>query len=164
MDTFQNIKVISEKPLTTKTQKPFKALEVEDEAGATFKVNIFSDFPEFALIHAGSLVRGKIEPNGQYTNLVSETQGKGKFGASGGYKTAQIKETMDIKRQDIQKSQENKENSIKIASTIRMAVDIATSLTPEQWQSTTMQEEVRFWREWLWQEWSNIDEKNFPPF
>lgn len=156
------IKVINCKEATTKTGKPYKQLEVECE-GEVRKVNMWSNYPNFANIQEGSQFDGKMVKEGQYWNLPIDGP-TSRPGASGGFKTAQIKETMDIKRQDIQESQKNKELGIKISSTIRMATDVATSLTPEQWQSTTMQEEIKFWRAWFWNEWDNIGPDVMKPF
>ena len=162
---YKNYQVLVAEPkVSQKTGKSYKKIAIQAPEGNRIDVNIFPDFPDYANIAPGSDIRGALEQRGEYWNIVSETQGKGRFGASGGFKTAQIEKVMDIKRQDIAKSQENKENSIKVASTIRMAVDIATSLTPEQWQSTTMQEEIRFWREWLWLEWDKTGSQEMPPF
>lgn len=158
-----NLKVNGVVDKMAKTGRPFKALEVQDESGAVFKVNVFSNAPDFANIKAGSVLNGVLVQDGNFWNITFAEQEKR---PSGAYRPPQqaIKENMDIKRQDIARSQENKENSIKIASTIRMATDIATSLTPEQWHSTTMQEEIRFWREWLWLEWDNTGSNTMPPF
>lgn len=156
-----NLKVISAITKTAKTGNPFKALEVESN-GAVYKVNVFNNAPDFASIKEGSIIVGKLEQKGEYWNILFGGQST-RGGASGGFKTAQIEKVMEVKRQDISKFQDNKENSIKIASTIRMAVDIATSMTPEQWQGTTMQEEIRFWRSWLINEW-DVNPKDTEPF
>lgn len=147
-----------------KTGRPYKSLEVSDDKGEVFKVNIFSNFPDFANIRQGSIIMGNLKQDGQYWNIEPEGVQMNRGGASGSFKTAQIEKVMETKRQDISKFQDNKENSIKIASTMRMAVDIATSLTTDQWQSTTMQEEIRYWREWCWSEWDRTGSDTMPPF
>lgn len=92
---------------------------------------------------------GDLEKNDKgYWKLVTK-----KAVAGANYKSAQIEKVMEKKEQSISNFQTNKEEGIKTASTIRMAVDIATSMPVEQWQGTTMQEEIRFWREWLAKEW-----------
>lgn len=149
----------------TSTGKPMKKLYLGGENGEVIEgvpsVNIFSDFPHYADIEKGSKIDGEIRKNDKgYDNLYSnEIKPRG-----GVYRPPQvaIKEAMEKKEASISHFQDTKEQSIKLASTIRMAVDIATSLTPEQWQSTTMQEEIRFWREWLWLEWDNTGK--MPPF
>lgn len=72
---FKNIKVVNTTDKTTAGGKPFKALSIMVEGeDLEQKVNIFSDFPDFANIKADSIIRGKLEPKGQYLNLISETQ------------------------------------------------------------------------------------------
>jgi hypothetical protein len=150
---FENITIKNVTDKTAKTGRPYKSCKVSNEAGADFQVNVFSDFPDFANLKEGSVIRGKLEQNGQYWNLVSETQGKARGGANTGYKTAQIEKVMDKKNESISHFQDNKELSIKIASTMRMAVDIATSMTEAQWHGTSMEEEIKYWRAWCYSEW-----------
>lgn len=159
----ESIKVLKIASKETKTGKPYKMCEVEC-SGEVRKVNIWSNAPDFANIQEGSLIMGKMTLDGQYWNISFGEAEKPRGGGGGAFKQAQIEKTMDIKRQDIAKSQENKELGIKTSSTIRMAVDIATSLTQDKWQSTTMQEEIRFWREWLWTEWDNTGSDTMKPF
>jgi len=64
-------------------------------------------------------------------------------------KKVEGQETLDYKQTQIQKSQANKENSIKIASCGRDAVLIAIATgTPEE----KMKEKILEWRKWLWNE------------
>lgn len=156
-------KVINVDNVVTSTGKPMKKLGLESTDGAA-QVNIFSDFPHFAEIIVGSTIDGELRKNDKgYTNLYSN-EIKPRSGAGGAFKQVQIEKTMEVKAQHIEKAQTNKEEGIKIASTIRMAVDIVTSLKSDQWQATTMQEEIRFWREWLWLEWGKVGKDNMPPF
>ena len=67
---FQNIQVQDTGDATTKTNRPYKKLTVKDEAGAEFKVNIFSDFPDFSNIKAGSVIRAKLEVGGKRFNAI----------------------------------------------------------------------------------------------
>jgi len=147
----------------TSTNKPMKKLSLESTEGVA-QVNIFSDFPHYADIIVGSTIDGEIRKNDKGYNNLYSNEIKQRGGAPSAFKTAQIKEVMDVKRQDIQESQKNKEIGIKVSATMRDAVLIATALTPEQWQGTTMQEEVRFWREWLWTEWDNTGSDTMKPF
>lgn len=156
------IKVLSSTDKTSKFGKPYKSLEVFAD-NENRKVNVFSNAPDFANIKQGYTINGTMSKKGDYWDISFEGENSAPR-ASGGFKTAQIKEAMTVKREDITKFQDNKEYSIKLASTIRMAVDIATSLTTDQWHGTTMQEEIRWWREWLWTEWEDIDIKNTNPF
>ncbi|MCK9370965.1 hypothetical protein M0R04_13725 [Candidatus Dojkabacteria bacterium] len=153
MESIKIVKIVSK---TTKTQKPYKMCEVEVN-GEIRKVNIWSNAPNFANLVEGSVIMGKMAMDGQYWNISFEGQEKPQGEARGAYKQQVIEKTMEKKEASIGKFQDNKEHSIKIASTMRMGVDIATSLTPEQWHGTTMQEEIRFWREWCWNEWDNLN-------
>ena len=154
----ENITVISTGDKITKTNKPYKSLTVRQENGAEHKVNIWSDFPNFANVTIGTVIRGKIEPNGKYMNLISELQAKAPSGQNQAFKQAQIKETMDIKRQDIQKSQENKEQSIKIASTMRMAVDLAIAEYGDKTVLNTLEQSIKKWRAYCWENWDASDQ------
>lgn len=151
--------------LQTAKGDSYKKVDLQKEDGSmVLGVSAFKfKYPNQSELIEGAEITAGVVIDGAYKNLVS-AQDKPRSGAPGAFKTAQVKEVMDIKRQDIQKSQENKEMGIKTSSTMRMAVDIATSLTPDQWQSTTMQEEIRFWREWLWTEWDNTSSNTMPPF
>lgn len=160
---FQNISVKSADNKITKTNKPYKALEVQDESGAVFKTNIFSDFPDFANITGGSLVRAKLEQNGQYWNLVSETQGKPRGGASGGFKTAQAKEVVDYKDVKIGKRMDDKDFSIMTSSTMRDAVSLAIAEIKDITTLNTLEQDILKWRQWLLNNWE-VDPKDVPPF
>lgn len=106
---FQNIKIEWTENKTTKTAKPYKALAVLDESGAKFNVNIFSDFPDFANIIPGSVVRAKLEQNGQYWNLVSETQSKPRGGKPN------FDRIIEKKQQGIADAQTEKAKNISLA-------------------------------------------------
>ena len=153
-------KVLSVTEKTAKTGRPYKACELEAVSGDTYKVNIFSSAPDFANIKGGSYIMGKLSQEGQYWNFTFPEQQK--QGGGGAYKQAVIEKTMERKEASISKFADNKEHAIKLASTIRMAVDIALSETPEQ-QETTLQETIRKWRKWLWEEWE-LDPRSVDPF
>ena len=158
----ENIKIIKITSKTTKPpgNKPYKMCEVEVN-GEIRKVNIWSNAPNFANLVEGSVIVANMVMDGNYWNVVFENQSTPR--ASGGFKTAQAKEVIDYKQTGIAKSQDNKELSIKTASTMRMAVDIAIALTPEQ-REGTMQETIRWWREWCWLEWDKTGSDAMPPF
>ena len=156
-------KVIKSENVMTSIGKPMKKLSLESTDGAS-QVNIFSDFPHFAEIIEGSTIDGELRKNDKgYTNLYSN-EIKPRGGAPGAFKQAQIEKSMEIKAQHISQAQDNKEVGIKVSATMRDAVLIATSLTPDQWHGTTMQEEVRFWRAWLWTEWDRTSPNDMQPF
>jgi hypothetical protein len=136
---------------------------VVDEKGGSHKVNIWSDFPDFANINVGSVLRGKIEPNGQYENIVSETQAKRPTGAGGAYKEKVIGEAMQRKETSIGKFQDSKEFSIKVASTMSGAVALACAEYKDKTVLDTLDKAVLKWREFLWENWDK-DVKDNPPF
>lgn len=109
---YKDFKVLWVENKTTKTDKPYKKLSIEDEEGKKTDVNIFADFPDFANIIPGSSIRGKLEQNGQYWNIVSETQSKGRFGNKPNFdriiekKQAGIAESQDKKAQNIALAQD----------------------------------------------------------
>lgn len=160
---FQNLKITKTTDKITKTNKPYKALEVTDEQGTSHQVNIFSDFPDFANLTVDSVIRGKLEKNGQYENLVSETISKGRAG-NPAFKTQQIEKVMERKEASISNFQDNKELSIKMASTMRMAVDLATAeYTMNKGSFDKLEELVPKWREFCWNMW-NVEPTQYKPF
>ena len=160
---FQNIKVVSVVDKVASNGKPYKALEVQDEAGATFKVNIFNDFPDFANIKEGSMVRGQLVEKGQYINLISETQNKPRGGASGAYKQKVIEESMARKEGSITKFQDNKEWSIMTASSMSNAVALAIAEFKDKTVLDTLDQAVLKWRNFIITNWE-LDPKDYPPF
>lgn len=107
---------------TTETGKPYKKLSIEDN-GMKTDVNIFSDFPDFANIIPGSTIRGALEQKGQYWNIISETRGKS------AYSKPQVHPAMEYQKEitkSVEKAQNNKEESIKLAGAQRDAVLIVT--------------------------------------
>lgn len=155
----QDIKVEWCENATTKTNRPYKKLSVTDSEGNKHNVNIFSDFPDFANIAPGSMIRGKLEANGKYMNLISETQApKG----NPNYKTAQIEKAMDTKRQDITKFQDNKELSVKISGTMRDAVQLSLAEFGAD-GTQSLEELILKWRVWLWENY-DMDVTKTDPF
>lgn len=152
------IKVLSCEEKLTKLGKPFKKLEVETE-GEIRWVSMWSNYPNFANIKAGSEFDGKMTKEGNYWNLSME----GAVSRGGGFKTADIAKAQEVKRTDIKNAQDNKENSIKIASTMRMAVDLALAEygTPEVLD--TLEQGIEKWRAYLWKNWDKTD-ADFEPF
>jgi|SRR3990167_4569772 len=160
---FQNITVNSSTDKVASNGKPYKALEVQDESGAVFKVNIFNDFPDFANVKAGSVVRGQLVEKGQYTNLLSETQNKPRGGGNYANKEASVTKAMDRKEKSIGRFQDDKEFSIMVSSTMRDAVQLAIAEIKDITTLNTLEKDILKWREWLIQNW-NVDEKDVPPF
>ena len=159
----ENITVLSTGDATTKTQRPYKKLTVKNEKGEEHKVNIFSDFPDFANIKAGSVIRAKLEPNGQYMNLIHEAQTKPQGEARGAFKQAQIEKAQEHKAEFIAKAQDNKEWGIKVASTMNKAIDLAIAeYTKNPTSLFNLEECVLKWRKWIWNNW-NVELKDTDP-
>ncbi len=74
-----------------------------------------------------------------------------------------ITKAMEKKEESIGKFQDNKEMSIKVSSTLRMAVDTALAFMQNDENTQTFEESVRAWRKFYWMEW-NKEDKDFPPF
>lgn len=169
MNNMQSYKLSNVIDKPTSTGKSKKEATITSENGETTeKVGIWSDFPDFANLKDGTVVMGKIKtsPDGKWTNLVyaSETP---KTGNSGAYKQKVMNEAMEKKERSISQFQTNKEENIKLASTLRMAVDIVTAFDNKaQISIEEIKKEIQYWREWLWFEWEKpIDQKEgYPPF
>jgi len=142
----------------SKLGKPYYKVSLKKEDGEEITdVAVFSGFPDFANLAAGKSVMGKIEvkQNGQYLNktlIYPKLAPTGNFGASRGITVA-----MDRKEKSIEKAQDSKELSIKIASTIRMAVDLAIA------ENRPTEDNILKWRKWAWENWDAKD-TDFAPF
>lgn len=159
----ENITIVSTGDATTKTNRPYKKLTVRNEKGEEHKVNIFSDFPDFANIKVGTVIRAKLEANGQYMNLISELQVNSAPRASGGFKTAQIEKIVERKESFITKSQDNKEWGIKLASTMNKSIDLAIAeYTKNPSSLFNLDECILKWRKWIWNNWQ-VDLKDTDP-
>lgn len=156
------IKVLSSVDKTAKTGRPYKALEVFVD-NETRKVNIFSNAPDFANIHQGSTILGTMVKDGNFWNISFEGVTP-RNSAPGAFKTAQVKEVMNIKRQDIARSQENKDWSIRVSSTMRDAVQLAVAeYTINKQNLDRLDECILKWRKWLLENWE-VNEKDYNPF
>ena len=156
----ETIKVLSALAKTTKTDKPYKALEVEC-GGEVRKVNMWSNFPDFANITNGSVFLGKMAKEGEYWNLSHEALEKRSNGANQA-KQKVIEETMQRKEQSIGKFQDNKEFQIRVASTMSGAVQLAIAEYRDKTVLDTLDQAVLKWRKFLWNNWS-VELKDIDP-
>lgn len=123
-----------------------------DESGVEYAANAFRG--EFA----GETFIGDLEKNGNFYNLVTP-----KAVAGGNYKNLQTEKLMDKKADNIAVAQNNKENGIRIASTMSGAVALAVAqFKNEPNDLRTLEELVEYFRKYLWLEWENIN--HLPPF
>lgn len=148
-------KILSITDKMTSTGKPMKNLELEDTNRGVFKVNIFSDFPHYAELAVNSTIDGEIRKNDKgYDNLYSN-EIKPRGGASGAFKTAQMEKVMDKKAENIEKAQENRSEGVKISATMRDAVQLAIVANNDPTRLNTLEEEIIYWRKWLWTHWDD---------
>jgi len=123
-------------------------------------VAIWSDFPRFADLKDGDEVEAEmdIKQNGQFTNKSlkypspAKTNGRGSYG---------INKAMEKKEESISKFQTNKEESIKISSTIRMAVDVVTAMDIKEQNAETTKQMIEDWRRWFWKHWSDPEDPQY---
>lgn len=152
---------------TTSTGKNFHKVSLQSVDGPeTYDdVAIWEGFPSFGTITFDSLVEGDVvtKNNGQYVNRTlyaprAERPATGRTTRSGG-----IAEAMDRKEKSISAFQEEKENGIKISSTLRDAVTLAkTEVDAEVYPVSELKERIMYWREWLWKNWNTP--LDYPPF
>lgn len=157
-----NIKVLKCENKQTVNGKPYKALEVE-VANEVRKVSMWSFFPDFANIKEGSVFMGKMTKGEKYWDLTYEGAEKPRGGQSGAFKQKVIEETMQRKEGSIAKFQDNKELSIKIASTMNKAVELAIAEIKDIRTMNTLEADILKWREWLWKHW-DVKDTEYPPF
>lgn len=105
-----------------------------------------------------STVSGELSKNDKgYWRLSTPKQTAG-----ANFKTMQTEKLMEKKEASISKFQDSKEQSIKIASTMNKAVELAIAEYANPNSLLTMQELIEKWRKYLWSEWDKIDQ--YPPF
>lgn len=125
-------------------------------------VSIWQGFPDFDKITFGSSVEGDIvtKQKGNYlTKTLFAPKGSAPMRGSGA-----ITKAMDRKEAGISKFQENKEESIKISSTMRDAVLLATAQGIEGYSDEGVKEKVANWRKWLWVQWDKTTTDDVNPF
>ena len=149
----QTITIASAEVKTSKTGK--KYMEVKDYENN--KYSCWEDILWMELEQAqGKEIELEITQSGNYKNIV----GAGTMMPTDNYfpakntRSKQIAQAMDRKQDFIKESQGSKELGIKISSTARDSVLIATTIlqgkNPNEIQ---MKNEIVKWREWLLQQW-----------
>lgn len=150
----------------TSTGKSKKTVSITDEANASYeKIGVWSDFPNYANLAVDQTVEGEVKtsPDGKWRNLVPLPTGTTPGGANRGQSGGFIAKAMEKKEAGIEKAQENKNESIKIASTFGKAVDCAIAeYNKDATNLDTLEELIRKWRKILWFEFDNHNE--YPPF
>jgi len=120
-------------------------------------------FPGFDEITNAGTVKGNLwqSPKGAYYLFAPKV---GVAGQSGAFKGQQIAKAQEKKAEYIATAQDNKNEGIKIASTISMATNvvIATLKGEQIIDESVIKGKIREWRNWFLAEWDSIDQA--PPF
>ncbi len=121
-------------------------------------------FPDFDGITPGKEIGGRLwsSPAGKWYLFAPDKEEK----TFNTFKKPNMSAVMEKKAENIDHAQDKKAEGIKVSSTIRMAVDMALAELGQLEMPYTpidMQECVRKWRTWFWNEWEKSD-KDFPPF
>ncbi len=158
----EKLKILKVEDLKTSKGGDYKKVDVEQIGGAVVTgVSAFGfKFPDLASLVVGAEIEGSIVIDGNYKNLVGAIE---KPKGNPGYKTAQIEKVMERKEASISTFQDNKELSIKMASTMRMAVDLAIAeYTMNKGSFDKLEELVPKWREFAWNNW-DVGSNQYPP-
>jgi DNA polymerase III alpha subunit len=154
---------------TTSTGKKMMRANLKDDTGALFEdVTVWESYPNFTRLMPGQFVEGDIveKQSGQYLNktlypvmnTISSPQGSQT-------RTAGIKQAMADKTASISKFQDNKELSIKVASTFSMATNVVITMIKDQpiMDTGAIRSMIEDWRKWFWEKWDK-GETDYPPF
>jgi len=154
MSTITNIEIKQ-----TKTGKDYKQCKLDTQVLGKDQFNVFAFHSMYAEVEQGvDFGEDKFILEGQYLNLKDPKKTMSRGGA---FKSHQIKEAQDTKRQDINQAQQNREKGIKTASTMRMAVDLAIAECGED--KSKLAGLIKHWREFCWTNWE-ADEASYIPF
>lgn len=119
-------------------------------------------FPDFDGIVVGREIDGnpwRNPTNGKWSIFPPKPASTGSFKRSGGA----ITKAMEKKEESISKFQDNKELSIKVASTMRDAVSLAIAEYTHN-QQYPLDELVVKWRGWLWNQHDKTSPDDLIPF
>lgn len=134
--------------------RPWKIMDLtlKDEEGVvTDKVSTFDN------VLPGSTIEGQIIKNDKgYLNFQSK-----KAEAKANFKTAQMEKVMERKEESISKFQDSKEWSIKLASSMGKAIDLA--LAEGEMNDESRKLAIKKWREWILNAWE-VNPESIIPF
>lgn len=156
---------------TTSTGKKKMDCELIDESGVMTKATIWGDFQDFQNITFGSTVEGDIVPAKDpkyaptlYPPKPVQTSNVGQSRGFGGGMGAKLMET---KANNIEKAQGNKEHSIKEASSMSNAVNLAIAeygtFNGEEHLRPTLEFLISKYRTWILNHW-DLPSNLLPPF
>lgn len=152
---------------TASTGNQYKTVYLDEQVNGKDRFNLFNNHTRFNDIVEGMELAAtdlSIDQKG-YLNLADPDAGI--KGRSGGSRTAQMERVMNQKNEMIGHAQDKKEEAIKLASSIRMAVDIVTAHSPALFQGVPTEEdikrEIEKWRSYFYTTWDEITD-DCPPF
>lgn len=136
--------------------KNYKSADLIDSNGELFQVSAWAG--EF---DGKETIECELEKNDKgYWKLVTP-----KKVAGANFKAIQIEKTMEKKEQSISKFQDNKEFSIKVASTMRGAIDLAIAeYTKNPNSLDNLDRLIEKWRKYLWENWEVDETEITSPF
>lgn len=150
------IKTVEEK--VTSTGKPMFKVTMTDESGKDENLNMFDP------VKVGDTVEGETYTNDKgYLNFKRKLEPPEFIKKSSGYKEKIMEKAMERKENGIEKFQDNKEWSIKVASTMNKAVELAIAEIKDIKTLNTLENDILKWREWLWNNW-DVASDQYPPF
>lgn len=151
----------------------FKGDVTNATRGEIKQVTIKSEFPNFANLKAGDEIIGVYYKNDKgYVTIYPPKPQNASKGQNGGFKG--IEKAQERKADMIGKAQDSKELGIKMSLTLGKGVEIALAhLAPilkeedPKGHYARLQQEINYWRKWLWQEMDNYpkspNDYNEPP-
>lgn len=150
----------------------WKVLTLTDDKGQELKdvsVNRTNKkgeaFPKFDEIMNAGEIEGEFWTSDAGKNYLFAP--KPQRASNPGFKSHQIRETMEIKRTDIAHSQAEKSHAIKVASTFSAAKDAAIAEYQESRRlsatGATLEQLFEKWREYFWLRF-DVGETQYPPF
>jgi len=154
---------------TTSTGKKMMKTTLKDETGSRFEdVTLWDSFPNFANLMTGHEVEGDIVEKqvGNFLNKTLYPVKVANFSPMGSQtRTGAIKTAMAEKTASISKFQDNKELSIKVASTFSMATNVVITMLKDQpiMDTGVIRSMIEDWRSWFWQNW-DVEGDKYPPF
>ena len=121
-------------------------------------------FPGFDEITNAGTVKGNLwkTPDGSKTYLFAPKPAS--TGQTGAFKGQQIAKAQEKKAEYIATAQDNKNEGIKMASTIAMATNVVIAILKNEQiiDESVIKGKIREWREWFVAEWDNVN--TAPPF
>lgn len=148
----------------TSTGKAVKSCSLKDEKGVLNEdVSIWSDFPDFSNLRAGSHVSGQIKSNAKgYKSLYPELT---KGFTSGTYKTptmpprtSGVVSAAKITSESVKVAQERKNESIAYFNSLNSAIALVTKWDTFQTRDADeLKESIRIWRDFFLEEWQKYE-------